>query len=76
MEKQVVHSFKRNENEEVKISVGNYKDRDYVDIRVFFFDAATGEPKPTKKGVTLNCALVGELIEGLRRAEQAVHINQ
>lgn len=76
MEKQEIYSFKRNENEEVKISVGKYKDRDYVDVRVFFADAVTGEARPTKKGVTINCALIGELIEGLRRAEQQVQVSQ
>ena len=53
MDKQVVYQFDRNQNEKVIVSIGNYKDRNYVDFRVFFEDASSGDLKPTKKGITI-----------------------
>ncbi len=53
MDKQVVYQFDRNQNEKVIVSMSNYKDRNYVDFRVFFEDAGSGDLKPTKKGITI-----------------------
>jgi len=64
MEKQVVYQFDRNQNEKVVVSIGAYKDRTYVDFRVFFEDAGSGELKPTKKGITL----AENLLPHLKRA--------
>ena len=71
MEKKIVHSFKRNDQEEIKVSVGTYKEKEYVDIRVFFRDAQTDEWRPTKKGITINRDLLGELSEGVKQAERS-----
>ena len=70
MEKKMIYSFKRNDTEEVRISAGTYKEKEYVDIRIFYCDKTSGEWKPTKKGVTINRNLFGEFMEGLKRAEQ------
>ena len=53
MDKQIMYQFERNQNEKVIVSMGNYKDRNYIDFRVFFEDASSGEMKPTKKGITI-----------------------
>lgn len=71
MEKQAVYSFKRNENEEVRVSIGEYKDKTYVDCRIFF-ETKTGDWSPTKKGITIASDLVPELIKGLEKASEAV----
>lgn len=69
MEKRIVYSFKRNENEEIKISTGVYKDKEYVDIRVFYLDKTSNDWRPTKKGITINRSLLSGLLEGLKQAE-------
>ncbi len=76
MEKKTIYSFKRSETDAVRISAGAFKEKEYVDIRNFYSDKKSGEWKPTKKGITINQNLLGELIEGLKRAEQELAVAQ
>lgn len=69
MENRVVHSFKRNETEEVRIAVGAYKDKTYLDVRVYFRMEKDSEWAPTKKGITIPAELISNLAEGLRLAK-------
>ncbi len=69
MENRVVHSFKRNEAEEVRISIGAYKDKTYLDVRVYFRMEKGSDWAPTKKGITIPLELVSDLAEGLRLAK-------
>lgn len=64
MDKQVVYQFDRNQNEKVVVSIGAYKEKTYVDFRVFFEDPGSGELKPTKKGITI----AENLLPHLKRA--------
>lgn len=66
MEKQVVHTFNRNDKEFVQISISEWRGSKYVDIRIFFEDERGGIV-PTKKGITIKSALVAELIDGLTK---------
>lgn len=70
MDKQIVYQFKRNENEQVCVSISNYRDRNYVDFRVFFTDPASGELRPTKKGITLAESLLPHLKEAVEACEK------
>lgn len=70
MDKRIVHQFQRNQDERICISMGEYKNKTYIDMRVFFADAATGELKPTKKGLTLEKSLLPNLKQGLVLCEQ------
>lgn len=69
MEKRVVHQFQRNKEERICISVGTYKDKTYIDMRVFFTDQVTGELRPTKKGLTIAQNLLPQLKHGLSICE-------
>ena len=73
---QIVHSFRKNESEEVRICLREYKDRSYVDLRIFFEETETGEFKPTKKGLTLDVAFLTELKRGIEKAEQKVIVGE
>lgn len=72
MENQTVHSIKRTENEEVRVSIRNFKEKVYLDLRIFFKGKQADEWIPSKKGLTLSTELVGSLREGLEKAEQAL----
>jgi len=72
MENQIVHSMKRTENEEVRVSIRSFKDKVYLDLRIFFKSAQSGEWIPSKKGLTLSTELISSLREGLEKAEQAL----
>ena len=74
MEKQILHSFKRNETEEVQISIGSYKEKNYIDLRIFF--KSGDEWRPTKKGLTLTTELVPELLIGLERFNEVAAHNE
>ena len=69
MEKvRVIHAFQKNPEEEVRFTLKEYKDRQYLDLRLWFQSSNGGEYYPTKKGLTLSLDYLGELKKGLDRA--------
>ena len=70
-----LYSFKRNENEEVRFSIREYKARLYVDVRIFFAACDSCEYRPTRKGLTLPVAFLGELKRGIEKAESELVAN-
>lgn len=64
--KSTVRDIRRSNTEVIRVSVGEFKNASYIDIRVFFEDQATGEYRPTKKGVTFKQEHLSELIEALQ----------
>jgi hypothetical protein len=72
MENQVIHSFKKSETEEVRVSLRQYKEKTYLDVRVFFYSERDQEFRPTKKGVTFGTEFLGQLRSGLEMAEYAL----
>jgi hypothetical protein len=57
----VVHRFTKSQSQEVRCSLGAYRGKETIDLRIFFGDA------PTKRGISLPIWLFGELEEGVRR---------
>ena len=70
MSKQTIYEICRNDDEKICFQMGEYKEKIYVDIRIFFKDKATGELKPTKKGITVLESLIGELKSGIIACEK------
>jgi hypothetical protein len=69
-ERQTAYRFDKNAKEVVLASLSKFKGNTYADLRVF----ALGEGDkliPTKKGLTLSLALIGELEEAVRRLRGA-----
>jgi hypothetical protein len=66
---EVVHVFKKGQDEEVQVSIGEFKNRKYVDFRIYF-PGEDGTKFPTKRGLTLAAELLPELKKGLQAAEQ------
>ncbi len=56
--------IKKNALEIIRVQRREYKGREFVDIRVHYQDDE-GEYKPTKKGITINPGLVGDLMKAL-----------
>jgi len=65
-EQQFLYSFPKNEEEEVRFSIREYKDRRYLDLRIWF-RTKEGEYHPTKKGLTLSLELLPEVVRGLEK---------
>jgi len=70
-DRKVLHEFKRNQEETLRISLSSFKGRTYIDIRMFYEDA-NGELAPTKKGVTITPELWDEFRVGVANAEEAL----
>lgn len=69
-EERLVYRFQKNQDEEVRISLREYKDRRYLDLRIWFQPSGGGDLHPTKKGLFLALEYVPELRKGLERAEK------
>lgn len=65
----VIHEFKRNGEETMRVSLSVFKGKTYIDFRLFYTDA-NGELAPTKKGVTITPELWDEFRTGVAAAEQ------
>ncbi len=66
-----IGTIEKSRTEELRVSLQGFKGRHYLDIRVYadpYADEGQGRV-PTKKGIKLAPAKVGELIAVLRRAE-------
>lgn len=58
-----VHVIEKKENEQLRISINEYKGHQYIDIRSFFNTG--GEFLPSRKGVTLKVDDYPELLQGV-----------
>ncbi len=70
MEDQILHQFSRNQDETVYFTLKEYKDRKYIDLRIFYQPKDAEEMRPTKKGITLSIDLLPELKRGVFACEK------
>jgi hypothetical protein len=70
-DRKVLHEFKRNQEETLRVSLSTFKGRTYIDIRMFYEDP-NGELAPTKKGVTITPELWDEFRNAVAAAEEAL----
>lgn len=70
-DRKIVHEFKRNPDETLRVSLSTFKGRTYIDVRLFYEDA-NGELQPTKKGITVTPELWDEFRKGVAAAEEAL----
>lgn len=66
----VIHTFQKNPDEEIRLTIRPYKDRYYLDLRLWFRPSGGGECHPTKKGLTVGLEHLQELRKGLERADK------
>jgi hypothetical protein len=75
MDDKKFYSFKRNENEEVRIALREYKGKEYVDIRIFFkSEDGKGQLIPSKKGVTVSKEQHNDLRKGLKEIADMIDV--
>jgi len=72
MSDKTVYTIQRNDGQEVRITLREYKGNQYVDIRMFFQPKEGGDMLPTKKGITIPVAHLGELREALKEAQDVL----
>lgn len=53
----------------IRVQISEYQDKKYLDIRKFYIDEG-GEPKPTRKGITLSPDIAEEILKaGLKELD-------
>ncbi len=68
---QTVFTFRKNATEEVRASIRKFKDRTYVDLRVWVErDNGHAEFSPTKKGLTMSVYVLPELKKAVLALEK------
>jgi hypothetical protein len=60
--------------EEVWVTSGEFKGVDLLGVRVYYLDEATGEHKPSKKGVALRPETWGQVLPYLEAAVMAAGV--
>lgn len=65
---ELLGKFVKNSREEIHIKKVGKNNREYIDIRTFWFDSNSDEFRPSQKGVAIPVEFVGELkslLEGI-----------
>ena len=66
----VIANLRKNAREKLRICLDNWQGHDLIDVRVTTqINAETDIWSPTKKGVSINVALLSELVRALQGAE-------
>lgn len=65
----IVGSIPKNQREEIRVTLSNFKGHDLVGARVWF-KTKDGDPRPSQKGITVNVKVLPELIGLLEEAEK------
>lgn len=72
----IIHEFHRSSIEKVRISIEEYKDKKLIHIRIYK-DYQDGQGfKPTKRGVSINVSLAGELQKGIKKLFAKVEMDR
>lgn len=71
-ESRIVYTLPRNEGEEIHFTLRKYKNRYYIDLRLWFQQEGETEFAPTKKGISLPADRLPELKEGLNQLSLAL----
>ncbi len=66
---------RKNAKELIRVEEREYKGHRFVDVRVYYEDEASGEYKPSKKGITLNSEVIEPVIELLKEGVKALKEN-
>ena len=72
MDSVLIHSFSKNESEEIRLSLREYKARHYLDLRLFFLPTGENSMAPSKKGITIAVEFLPELKRGFLKLEEEV----
>jgi hypothetical protein len=69
-EPKVLATIPRNATEQIQISINSYKNKQYVDLRVYYTTDDGESWLPTKKGVTISPEHLDTLREAIEEAMQ------
>jgi hypothetical protein len=64
---QVIKTLKKNSSEEIWIAVTDYKERELLDMRVYYRSIDDMQMKPTKRGISIPLAKVSDILAALEK---------
>jgi hypothetical protein len=67
---EVVYRFTKGNDSDVCLRLYEFKDRRYIDLRIFFLPKDQDQMIPTKKGIALELAHLRELKKGIQACEK------
>ena len=67
----MVFEVQKNSRERIRISVGEYKGKQRIDVRVWYVDAG-GEYQPSRNGISLRPDQATPIIQGIALAARAL----
>ena len=67
--KKLIKTIEKNEKEEIRIELSEYKGGDYLNIRIWADSEHCKERVPTPKGITTKLNMLPEIISSLQEAE-------
>jgi len=73
---EVIKKLKKNSSEEVWMAVTDYKDRELIDIRVYYRSVDDMQMRPTKRGVSLPLAKSADLLEAMEMITPATPLGE
>lgn len=71
MEKQIAQ-FDKNASEEVRVQLREFRGHQLFDIRVYFRPDDGGDPRPTKKGISVSVNLIPKIQDAIEKALKAL----
>lgn len=69
----MVAEITKNSSESIRVVLDTFKGHQLVDLRVFAAFSVASVPMPTKKGLSVNVALIPDLIVALQQAQEKAH---
>ena len=69
---QIIRDIDKGAGEIIRVEISEFKGQKYLNLRVWYTDKASGEYKPTQKGITVRPELYARLKEAVLEAEEAV----
>lgn len=67
----MVFEIQKNARERIRISVGEYKGKQRIDVRVWYVDAS-GEYQPSRNGISLRPDQATPIMQGITLAARAI----
>lgn len=64
----LVETIEKSRIDELRVALSEYRDRFYIDVRLYTELSDSPEKVPTKRGINLRVEQLPELIEALERA--------
>jgi hypothetical protein len=65
-----IKKWKKSKTEEIRIVLSHFKGRNYVSLRVWYYDPEAGDYKPGKTGLNLETRHFKNICKGIKNARK------